>query len=385
MELLVGVVIIVIVLIVIIMIRSNQSHMSHKLDQQLKEIQSQKESQSEVKEQLLNYLNQQNQYLEQRLSTMQESQHQNMQQLTRLLQVDFEKLNQMTERRLLEIDEKVNLRLTEGFSKTSEAFSQMIARLAKIDEAQKHLTHLSQDIVSLQSILSDKKSRGLFGEIQLSGLLESVFGKNDRLYEMQVKLPGGVIVDALLKAPEPLGNIGIDSKFPLESYQKMVDKNLPELIRQQATKQFQIDVKKHIDAIATKYIIPGSTSNQAMMFIPAEAVFAELNAYHTTLLDYAYRHRVWIVSPTTLMATLTTIQVIVQNLEQAKYAKEIQMHLQKLSIEFDRYRLRWDKLASQVSTVYKSTQEIHTTTDKIHRQFETISNVSIDHEEEELS
>ncbi len=352
--------------------------------QQLKALKDdQKDRDQLLKNDLLQYMNQQNQYLEQRLSSMQSSHYQSNQQMSTLLKEDFDRLNQMTERRLLEIDERVNHRLTEGFTKTNEAFASMVERLAKIDEAQKHLTHLSQDIVSLQSILNDKKTRGLFGEIQLSGLLESVFGKRGRLYELQCTLPGSVIVDALLKAPEPLGYVGIDSKFPLESYQKMIDKTQDESFRQVAFKQFQVDVKKHIDAISSKYIIPGVTSNQAMMFIPAEAIFAELNAYHQNLIEYAYKKHVWIVSPTTLMATLTTIQVIVQNMEQAKYAKEIQMHLKKLSLEFDRYRLRWDKLSNQVSTVYKSTQEIHTTTDKIQRSFENIANVSIELEQKE--
>lgn len=164
-------------------------------------------------------------------------------------------------------------------------------RLSKIDEAQKKIDNLSTDIVSLQGILTDKKSRGIFGEINLKHILVSVFGeKNDKIYKLQYTLPNSYIADAMLFTPEPLGTIAIDSKFPLENYQIMVDKNNSNAERNNAEKQFKIDVKKHIDAISSKYIIPGLTSNQAIMFLPAEAIFAEINAYHSDLVEYAYKN-----------------------------------------------------------------------------------------------
>ena len=179
-------------------------------------------------------------------------------------------------------------------------------------------------------------------------------------------------------APEPLGLVAIDSKFPLENYRIMVDKKFDKTSRETAAKLFKSDVKKHIDAIASKYIIPGVTSDQAIMFLPAEAIFAELNAYHNDIIEYAYKKRVWITSPTTLMSTLTTIEVIIKNSERDKYAKVIQDELRKLSVEFGRYKDRWDKLSRSIETVSKDVEDIHITTDKITKRFDSINGVEIE-------
>jgi DNA recombination protein RmuC len=281
--------------------------------------------------------------------------------------------------RLNLINDRVNERLDENFEKTNKTFNNVLEKLAKIDEAQKKIDSLSTDIVSLQGILTDKKSRGIFGEVNLTHILTSVFGdKNDKVYQLQYSFDNNTIADAVLFAPEPLGTIAIDSKFPLENYRIMVDKNMDKLSREAASKLFKNDVKKHIDAIASKYIIPGVTSDQAIMFLPAEAIFAELNAYHDDIIEYAYKKRVWITSPTTLMSTLTTIEVIIKNSERDKYAKVIQTELNKLSIEFGRYRERWDKLSRSIETVSKDVEDIHITTDKITKKFDSISNVDIE-------
>ena len=298
--------------------------------------------------------------------------------ISRNLNDDFNKQNERIDNRLNVINDRVNERLDENFEKTNKTFNNVLEKLAKIDEAQKKIDSLSTDIVSLQGILTDKKSRGIFGEVNLTHILASVFGdKNDKVYQLQYTFENGSIVDAVLFAPEPLGTIGIDSKFPLENYRIMVDKNQDKLSREAATKLFKADVKKHIDAIASKYIIPGVTSDQAIMFLPAEAIFAELNAYHEDIIEYAYKNRVWITSPTTLMSTLTTIEVIIKNQERDKYAKIIQEELQKLSIEFGRYRDRWDKLSRSIETVNKDVLDIHTTTEKISKRFDSINKVDI--------
>ena len=173
----------------------------------------------------------------------------------------------------------------------------VLERLRKIDEAQKKIDGLSNDIVSLQGILTDKKTRGIFGEVNLKHILSSVFGENNKkVYSLQYTLPNGTIADSILFAPEPLGTIAIDSKFPLEHYRMMVDKSLPVDVRNNYEKQFKMDVKKHIDAIHDKYIIPGITSNQAIMFLPAEAIFAEINAYHSDIIEYSYGKRLSVIS-----------------------------------------------------------------------------------------
>jgi len=299
--------------------------------------------------------------------------------LSRNLTEDFDKLQDRIEKRLILINDKVNERLDENFNKTNKTFNNVIERLSKIDEAQKKIENLSGDIISLQSILTDKKSRGIFGEVNLKHILVSVFGENnEKIYHLQYTFTNTTIADAVLFAPEPLGTIAIDSKFPLEHYQLMVDKSKSIAERTAYEKQFKIDVKKHIDAISSKYIIPGVTSNQAIMFLPAEAIFAEINAYHNDLVEYAYKKNVWITSPTTLISTLTTIQVILKNLERDKYAKIVHEELTKLGIEFQRYKERWDKLSRSIETVNKDVENLNITSDKITKKFEAISDVRLD-------
>jgi len=298
--------------------------------------------------------------------------------IIRNMNEDFVKLNESIDTRLRLINDKVNERIDENFNKTNKTFTNILERLSKIDEAQKKIDNLSVDIVNLQSVLTDKKSRGIFGEINLKHILSSVFGeKNDRIYKMQHSFPNNTIADAVVFAPEPLGLVAIDSKFPLENYQIMVDKTKSNLERVAAEKQFKIDVKKHIDAISSKYIIPGITSNQAIMFLPAEALFAEINAYHGDLVEYAHKKNVWITSPTTLISTFTVIQVLLKNMERDKYASIIHDELNKLGLEFARYKERWDKLSRSIETVGKDVESIHITTDKISKRFESINQVDI--------
>jgi len=291
---------------------------------------------------------------------------------------DFNNQTERLDNRLRLINDKVNERLDENFEKTNKTFTNVLERLSKIDEAQKNIDTLSKDIVSLQGVLTDKKTRGIFGEVNLEHILANVFGPNNtKIYQMQYTFENGTIADSVLFTPEPLGTIAIDSKFPLEHYQIMVDKKNSSEVRLQAEKLFKADMKKHIDAISSKYIIPGVTSDQAILFLPAEAIFAEVNAYHTELLEYAYKKRVWITSPTTLISTLTTIQIIIKNIERDKFAKIIHSELRLLDEEFKRYKDRWDKLYRSIETVSKDVKDIHTTTDKITKRFNSINQVDI--------
>lgn len=300
-------------------------------------------------------------------------------ELSRNINKDFTVLNEQIERRLLAINEKVNTRLDENFEKTNKTFMNVIERLSKIDEAQKKIENLSTDIVSLQSILTDKKTRGIFGEINLKHILTSVFGeRNDHIFRLQHTLSTGVIADSVLFAPEPLGTIAIDSKFPLEHYQLMTDKKLSPELRANYEKMFRQDMKKHIDAISSKYIIPDETADQAILFLPAEAIFAEVNAYHQDIINYAYKKRVWITSPTTLISTLTVVEMIIKNIERDKYTSIIHEELNKLGLEFARYKERWDKLAKSIQTVNKDVENVSITTDKITKKFESINKVEVE-------
>ncbi len=298
---------------------------------------------------------------------------------SRNLNKDFNDLNDKIEDRLIKINDKVNNRLDENFEKTNKTFVSVLERLSKIDEAQKKIETLSTDIVSLQSILTDKKSRGTFGEVNLNNILSSIFGENNtKIYELQHKFDNGFIADAIIHAPDPLGLVAIDSKFPLENYQNMVDRNISKVERELYEKKFKMDVKKHIDAIKEKYIIPGVTSNQAFMFLPAEALFAELNAYHQDIIEYAYKNRVWITSPTTLMSMLTVVQTVIKNMERDKYSVIIQKELQALSVEFGRYKERWESLQKSIEKVSKDVKDVNVTTEKISNKFESINKVEVD-------
>ncbi len=272
-----------------------------------------------------------------------------------------------------DINEKVDIRLGEGFEKTNKTFTDVVERLTKIDEAQKKIESLSTEVISLNDLLKGQKTRGIFGEVQLYQLLSAVLGDNEKLYVKQMTLSNGAIADAIIYAPEPLGMVAVDSKFPLENYRRMVNRDLGDADRAQATKDFKRDVKKHIDDIKNKYIIFNETGDQAFMFVPAEAIFAEISAYHEDLIEYAAKNKVWLVSPTTLISTLSMIQMVVKNLERDKQAKVIVEELKKLGEEFKRYVDRWDKLKKSIESVAKNADSVHTTSEKISKKFMHIS------------
>ncbi len=161
------------------------------------------------------------------------------------LNKDFNELNDRIERKLNLMNQKVNEKLEDGFDKTNKTFNEVMTRLNRIDEAQKKIDGLGNEIVSLESILTDKKSRGIFGEVNLYHILSSIFGeKNDKIYQTQYTLPNTTIADAIVFGPEPLGTICIDSKFPLENYRRLVEKGISDSERESRSKAFDSDVKK---------------------------------------------------------------------------------------------------------------------------------------------
>ncbi len=273
--------------------------------------------------------------------------------------------------RLVEISGKVNERLDEGFKRTNETFVNVMQRLATIDEAQKKIDGLTTNVVSLQELLGDKKSRGAFGEVQLEAIVRNALPPDS--FQFQVTLGNGTRADCLLSLPPPTGKIAIDSKFPLENYHRGFDANASQTDREFAQREFGRDVKKHVDDIARKYIIPGETSEGAMLFVPAEAVFAEIHAYHADVVDHAQAKRIWIVSPTTLMAVLNTVRAVLRDVEMREQAKVIQAAIAALDTEFSRFEQRMAKLASDIERVQKDVSDVHTTSKKITRTFHKIS------------
>ena len=342
----------------------------------LRELSSQKEqlnhqlskNQNQTLEQLISHLNKTTQANREELS---KSLIQSSEQMTKRIDV----LTGATDKRLQEISGQVEKRLSEGFEKTTKTFSDILQRLALIDDAQKKITELSTNVVSLQEVLNDKRSRGAFGEVQLNGLIRNVLPEQS--FKLQHTLSNGKIADCVLFLPDPTGNVVVDAKFPLESYRKMMDFELAASDRKTAKRQFKLDIKKHINDISDKYLIDNETADGAIMFIPAEAVFAEIHGHQSDLVDYANKKRVWLVSPTTLMAILTTARSVLKDEATRKQVHIIQAHLSDLAQDFDRFKGRFANLAKHIDQAAVDVKQIHTSADKISNRFEKIEKVDL--------
>ena len=287
-----------------------------------------------------------------------------------------ETLTKSVDKRLEAITGKVQERLDEGFKKTNQTFISVMERLATIDEAQKKIDGLTTNMVSLQELLGDKRSRGAFGELQLEGLIKNILPPDS--YSFQHTFSKGVRADCVLFLPDPTGTVAVDSKFPMENYQKMFDVKLTDIDKAKAQKQFKLDVKKHINDIASKYIITDETSDGAVMFLPAEAVFAEIHAYHPELIQEAMAKKVWLVSPTTLMAVLNTARAVLKDVETRKQVHIIKSELGKLGKEFDRFDTRMKKLADNIRQAHENAQDVHITSQKITQRFTQIEKVELE-------
>jgi len=293
----------------------------------------------------------------------------------------IETLTHGVEEQLRTLSGQVNLRLDEGLKKTNDTFANVMARLAAIDEAQKKIDGLTTSVVSLQEILGDKRSRGAFGEVQLEALVRNALPPD--AYAFQAALPNGTRVDCLLELPPPTGSVAIDAKFPLENYHRMFDDTLSPSGRTAARTAFRADVRRHVDAIAGKYILPGVTADGAVMFLPAEAVFAELHASHPEVIAHAQSKRVWIVSPTTLMAVLNTARAVLKDIETRRQVHVIQDELAKLAQDFQRFDTRMEALARHIEQAGKDVEQVHASSRKITARFQRIESARFDGEEPE--
>jgi DNA recombination protein RmuC len=298
-----------------------------------------------------------------------------MKNATEMLTLSIEGLTKSTDARLEQISGKVAERLDEGFKKTNETFTNVMTRLATIDEAQKKIDSLTTNVVSLQNLLGDKRSRGAFGEVQLEGLVRNILPPD--AYAFQEKLSNGNRVDCLLILPAPTGRVPVDAKFPLENYHRMLESDLAESDRLVARRQFKADIKKHIDDISFKYLIKNETSDGAVMFVPAEAVFAEIHAYHSDLVEYAMNKHVWIVSPTTLMAVLNTARAVMKDVQMREQVHIIQSELGKLSVDFKRFDERMKRLADNIRRAHEEAGQVEISSRKISDHFTRIEAVDV--------
>ncbi len=322
--------------------------------------------------------------LEKMLATMAEQTRANQELLQNTLRNMGAQLAQQAETmtktvdgRLEQISGKVNERLDEGFKKTNETFANVMVRLAVIDEAQKKLDGLTTNVVSLQQVLSDKSARGAFGEVQLEALVRDTLPPG--VYAFQAAVGAGrEKADCVLTMPDGTSKMAIDSKFPLSNYRVSIDATQPDAARNIARKQFATDVKKHINDIAGKYIQPDANADAAVMFVPSEAVFAEIYGNHPDVVAQSQAQHVWITSPTTLMAVLHAVRAVIRDAEMRKQLGVMKMELGKLGGDFGRFQDRMDKLATHIKQAHDDAEMVQTSARKITGHFERIKAVELD-------
>lgn len=288
----------------------------------------------------------------------------------------FDELRKTTDTHMEKINTKVEDRLKDGFQQTNKVFSDIKDRLLLIDQAQQKISDLSRNVISLQETLDNKGARGAFGEIQLSEIVRDMIP--EKYCKFQEKLSNDKRPDCLIILPPPTGNLAIDAKFPLENYKIMFDKEVSTQDKGSAKSNFKRDIKKHIKDISEKYIIPGETANGAVMFIPSEAVFSEIHAHHPDLVKEAQIKKVWMASPSTLMALLTTARAVLSDDERSKQAKIIHDHLHALSIEFSRFSKRMDALSRHIGQANEDVNSINITARKISDKFGKIERTELE-------
>lgn len=334
----------------------------------------------DIKEMMLESERRQQETLFETQRSMQDALMQFQTQMSRSMKADLQQLNETTSRHLYTMQKDVNTSMVQGYDKTSEVFAQMLERMGKLDESQQNLKELSLSITHLQSILTDKKTRGIFGEIELYSLLEMAMGTDYRRYAKQYRLSNGSIVDAVVFASEPLHMICVDSKFPMENYNRIMQDDISVEERKRRQHAFLGDVKKHIKAIADKYIIPHETAEFAYMFIPAEAVFSYLHANCPEVIQYSYEQKVYLVSPTTLMAYITAIKAIYLGQQRNDHIVQIQDALKRLQIEFERFEKRYTAVSGDFEKCYQDMKLVQITVNKLLMRFKEIQEVDLKEE-----
>ncbi len=288
----------------------------------------------------------------------------------RTVQESSERLTKAVNERLEKVQDRMGVSLEKSSKETASSVARMAERLTVIDKAQENITKLSTEVVGLQHILDDKQARGAFGEIQLEAIVEDALPKT--AYEFQSVLSNGKRADCLIRLPNPPGSIVVDAKFPLTAYRNMLNADTA-ADRAAFAKQLKGDVKKHIGDISAKYIIFGETTDSALMFLPSEAVYAELHAHHPDVIEASYKARVYIVSPTTMMATLTTVRAVLRDVEMRKQAGVIQREVgtmlgdvTRLSERVGNLRTHFDRANRDIDQIEISAGKVQTRSTKIH-------------------
>lgn len=314
-----------------------------------------------------------------RLAQLAETQAAAQAQMSERLQAQERALARAVEERLAALGKRMDDGLQQSSHRQATTLHELRERLAVIDAAQKNITQLSAQVVSLQDILSNKQARGAFGEIQLADIVSSILPPN--AYKFQAPLGDGRRVDCLLDLPNPPGAIAIDAKFPLESFHALRNAR-DDAERVAAGRAFATAILKHVRDIAEKYIVPGETAESALMFLPSEAVYAELHANFTDVVEKSFRAKVWIVSPTTLMATLNTVRAVLKDACMREQAGQIQKEVRFLLDDIDRLDTRVTALDKHFGQAVEDLRQIRISTDKVTKRAERIESVQVGDDEE---
>lgn len=277
----------------------------------------------------------------------------------------------MMEERLSKVQLQMNENLSHSSRRTAQSLGDLQQRLATIDKAQEKITKLSGDVLSLQDILSNKQTRGAFGEIQLTDIVSKALPSDG--FDLQATLSNGRRADCLIKLPNPPGPIVIDSKFPLEAYEALRNAS-SEIETSAAVRLFKTSVRKHIKDISERYIIEGETADGAILFLPSEAVYAELHANYSEIVREGFSARVWIVSPTTCMATLNTMRAILKDARMREQAGAIRKELTSLYQDVDRLGVRVESLDRHFNQAAKDISDIKISADKAGRRAKRLDN-----------
>jgi DNA recombination protein RmuC len=272
------------------------------------------------------------------------------------------KLSADLNERLETVQEKMGTNLTASAKATAESLGELSQRLKAIDKAQTTITNLSEQVVSLQHVLDDKHARGAFGEVQLNDIVVDALPHS--AYDFQAVLSNGKRADCLVKLPNPPGPIVIDAKFPLSAYTEMLNSD-NDVDRARHAKQLGLDTRKHINDIADKYILVGETSDSALMFIPSEAVYAEIHAHHPAVIELSHKRKVFIVSPTTMMATLTTVRAVLRDVKMREQAGLIQVEVVTMMKDVMRMMERVGKLEGHFDLAQRDVKDIRISADKV--------------------
>ena len=268
---------------------------------------------------------------------------------------------QLMENRLAEVQRFMGESLTGSSMRTARSLGDLQQRLETIDKAQANIEKLSGNVLSLQDILANKQTRGAFGEIQLHDIVAKALPPD--AYTMQATLSNGKRADCLIHLPNPPGPLAIDAKFPLEAYEALRRAENPRQV-QEANMALRAAVRTHIKAISDKYIIEGETADGALMFLPSEAVYAELHANFPEIVREGFAARVWIVSPTTCMATLNTMRAILKDARLREQTGAIRKELAELYKDIERLSERVGNLDRHFGQAAKDIEEIKISSDK---------------------